>query len=408
MWSMKSKKQYFHWFNSSNKSIKIDRRARFQCLLHVHTRKVCLQAPAVPDTKLNGPTKNHCVSFLRTLVIFCGCRRNVLTRLTERNRDISPQLLPSHQSQVKMRVSLFYSLAFVTAVAAEQCGDTTLHCFGDSIPCMAGDADFAFHPKDPFGETFFFLKTTSQDGWYCDCPDNLTGLRCAREYEECRGTDHFCYHGGKCITDLNATVSDSELFCDCSEAMHNSMPYRGKFCEVELERCTHDSEVFCANNGQCKDDFANKLRPCECSSAFRGPHCEFDDGHVPNCNLVCENNGECARGIKTYSTALHNDFFARHDGEFQYCDCQDGFYGLKCEAAATDCGDAQCFHGGACVETENSKNETIFACDCSDAKSGGVSYAGQYCQSPSVKNCGDKGANGQLFCTNGGECKADA
>jgi hypothetical protein len=307
-----------------------------------------------------------------------------------------------------MKFSSFFSLVFLTAVAAQQCGNTTLHCDGDNIPCKEGDADYSFMPTDPFGEVFPFLLDTNRDGWYCVCPDNLTGIRCERAYEKCEGTDHFCYHGGTCIEGLNKNVSSSELFCDCTNAQHNAIPYRGKFCETELERCANDSEIFCANNGQCKDDFASKLRPCDCPGAFRGPHCEFDDGHVPACKLVCENDGVCSRGIKKYSTALYNDFFANHDGQFQFCSCEDGFYGLKCEAEAKTCGDAQCFHGGSCVQTENSKNQTIYACDCNNAKAGGISYAGQYCQSPATKNCGDNDANGQLFCTNDGECKDEA
>eukprot|EP00980_Cylindrotheca_fusiformis_P014368 scaffold3827_cov179-Cylindrotheca_fusiformis.AAC.32 len=300
-------------------------------------------------------------------------------------------------------------VASLAVVSGDTCGNSTLHCYGDGIPCLEGDADFSLHPRDPFNETFFFLKTTNMDGYYCDCPDNLTGLRCAREYEKCDGADHFCYHGGKCIKGLNDKVSENELFCDCSDAKHNGIPYKGKYCEVELEQCGGtDSEIYCANNGNCKDDFANKLRPCDCDPAHRGPHCEFDDGHVPECNLECDNGGECARGIKTYSTALHNDFFARHDGNFMYCDCPEGYYGLKCEARAEACGDAQCFHGGKCIQSKNSKNETIDACDCSEASHEGVPYIGQYCQSPVTKKCSEDGANGQFVCANEGECKDEA
>lgn len=102
---------------------------------------------------------------------------------------------------------------------------------------------------------------------------------------------------------------------------------------------------------------------------------------------------------------MFDEFWASHDGNFQYCACQKDFYGTRCEAKATDCGDGQCFHGGQCIQTLNGRNETIFACDCAEAKKDGVMYAGQFCQSPSTQDCqqGEDNGNGQLFCTNNGK-----
>ena len=114
--------------------------------------------------------------------------------------------------------------------------------------------------------------------------------------------------------------------------------------------------------------------------------------------------GVCARGVKSYENAMFDDFWAQHDGNFQYCACERGYYGTRCEAQATDCGDGQCFHGGQCIQTLNGRNKTIFACDCSEATKDGLKYAGQFCQSPSTQKCeqGEDNGNGQLFCTNNG------
>lgn len=314
------------------------------------------------------------------------------------------------QTDSIMKLNLLTSLllSLVTSIVAEKCGNTSLHCAKEEILCKTGKADFAFHPKDAFGNAFNFLKTKERAGYHCDCPEGLTGVRCARPYERCEGNGHFCYHGGKCIQGMNSTNA-SDLFCNCETAKHGGIPYAGKFCEVELQACGNDTEVFCANDGQCKDDFEDKLRPCICPQGKRGPHCEFDDGHVPNCKLDCENEGVCTRGIKSYTTALYDGFWAQHDGQFQYCKCQDNFYGLQCEAQAVKCGQAECFHGGTCVQTLNSKNETIYACDCNTAKTGGASYAGQYCQVKATSYCTkDIDQNGQLFCTHQGDCKIEA
>lgn len=189
-----------------------------------------------------------------------------------------------------MRVSSILStcvLLFSQAAVAEKCGD--LNCAHNDIPCVEGEADFSFFPTDINGLPFPFLRNTIESGSHCVCPEGTTGLRCARSYEMCEGTDHVCFHGGKCIPGLNSTVNDSLLFCDCSNAYHGGIPYRGKFCEVELMECAADSDVYCANNGQCKDNFEDKLRPCNCGYKMQGAHCEFDDGHVPECNLKCEN-----------------------------------------------------------------------------------------------------------------------
>jgi hypothetical protein len=114
-------------------------------------------------------------------------------------------------------------------------------------------------------------------------------------------------------------------------------------------------------------------------------------------------------GIKDYDTAIYADFWAQHDGNFQYCACAKGFFGLTCETAGEECGDDYCFNGAECMQTLNQKGETQFRCDCLDADTADASYAGQYCQSESTTFCEKQAdANGHLFCTNGGTCKEES
>lgn len=288
---------------------------------------------------------------------------------------------------------------------AEFCGGGSLECLHGS-QCQEGEADFSQFPTDYDGQPFQFLKKTKEGGYFCVCPEDRTGLRCGRKVEQCGDTGHYCFHGGKCIAGLEEEVESDELFCDCSDASYNGIPYVGKFCEVGLERCAPESDKFCANRGTCKDDFENKLRPCECETGKRGPHCEFDETRVPACNLECENGGECTRGVKSYAEAMFDGFWAQHDGKFQHCECPEGYYGLSCETKAVQCGPHMCFNGGKCIQNVNANGETMYGCDCTVAAENGLSHAGQFCQSKSTDFCQDeKDANGQLFCTNNGECK---
>ena len=205
--------------------------------------------------------------------------------------------------------------------------------------CKIGEHNFRFHPKEPNGATLTFLQTTNRDGWFCDCPMGFTGLRCTRPYEICplpvgveAGEEeiHFCYHGGKCIDGLGDTVDSSEHFCDCSSAQHNGVPYYGKYCEIEgAIRCSDDSQQYCTAQGTCKEDFDTKFYPCDCQVGHRGPHCEYLRGSVPECTLPCDGtiegnsfkggNGYCRLGIKDFDNARYKDFWAEHDGNYQYC-----------------------------------------------------------------------------------------
>ena len=166
--------------------------------------------------------------------------------------------------------------------AAAEC---PLKCNNNGV-CKQGNSDYNEHPKE-IGETpFTFLQTTNREGWYCDCPDGYTGLRCNRKYEKCpiiateTNSIHTCYHGGQCIDGLTDGSHDNididKRFCDCSSAQHNDVPYFGKYCEIEgAVRCDPTSQVFCTAQGTCKDGYEKKAHPCDCLEGHRGAHCEF-------------------------------------------------------------------------------------------------------------------------------------
>ena len=220
-----------------------------------------------------------------------------------------------------------------------------LQC-SNGAECKLGEHNFDFFPKEPNGSVFTFLQTTTRDGWYCDCPEGWTGLRCNRKYEICplstdmdSSTDaHYCFHGGSCLAGLtdgtHDTIDESQRFCDCKNAEHNGTPYFGKYCEIEgAIQCSADSDEYCTAQGECKEDFASKFTPCECRAGHRGPHCEFMRGSVPDCTLTCGATdekdkdaapkvggvGQCRLGIKDFENARYEDFWSGHDGNYQYC-----------------------------------------------------------------------------------------
>jgi len=344
------------------------------------------------------------------------------------------------------------------AITAAEC---PLMC-NNGGECKKGNSDFSNHPKETGKTPFTFQQTTNRQGWYCECPEGFTGLRCNRHYEICPKfvysgfvdnsssiasnivDSHYCYHGGKCIDGLtdgsHSDIDDTERFCDCSNAQHNGVLYFGKYCEIEgAVRCDPNSQIFCTAQGSCADDYENKVHPCDCKQGHRGPHCEFILGSVPECLLPCggatvsedggsvDNSliggiGECTLGIKDFETARYQDFWESHDGNFQYCKCPENWFGDNCDTPGVVCGNAHCFNGGSCLQTLNTNGETTSACDCRVAGHNGFSYAGQYCENVESDNCdaaataaadnnnskigsAKQHANGKMFCTNGGTCK---
>ena len=312
-----------------------------------------------------------------------------------------------------MKVSLlFLTFAWVAPLVTSQaatCEESGLKCHEGST-CALGEANFSNQTKDANGIPFDFHKVLSHDGWHCECPDGMTGLRCNRKYEKCGTTGHFCYHGGKCLEGLEDVVTDKDLlFCNCSAAEFDGAPMLGKFCEIQGTEQCGDSDIFCTNEGTCVEDFETKAHPCNCSSGHRGPHCEFDAGFVPECDLPCANAGKCTLGIKSYDDAMHSEFWALHDGAFQYCSCPDGWYGTFCNVEGAACGNTTCFNGANCLETAHSDGKVKFTCDCSAATNDEMSFSGEFCENNATTYCTNSAnQNGKLFCSNRGTCKENS
>ena len=164
-----------------------------------------------------------------------------------------------------------------------------------------------------------------------------------------------------------------------------------------------DEHPFCMNGGTCKQDFEQQRDfPCDCPAGLTGPHCEFEEGLEPECELTCYNGGYCQAGIK-----YPDETMFQSNKDLQYCVCPEGYYGQNCEVEGKRCGSSHCFNGGSCVQIEQQDGTVTDHCDCTDAGDDKVSYAGRFCQSPSTIFCSAfEDHNGKHFCVNGGQCRS--
>jgi hypothetical protein len=68
-------------------------------------------------------------------------------------------------------------------IASQTTGDCDLNCYFNTS-CVAGSADFGNHSasiSEIDGQPLdIHAETISPNGYHCDCPDGLTGLRCGR------------------------------------------------------------------------------------------------------------------------------------------------------------------------------------------------------------------------------------
>ncbi|CAB9507402.1 Notch ligand involved in the mediation of Notch signaling (By similarity) [Seminavis robusta] len=286
-----------------------------------------------------------------------------------------------------------------------------LNCQADGA-CARGNADFSEFMA--IANNVPFMRDRDSGGFYCQCPPGRTGLLCEREYQTCGDGAHFCFHGGKCLTGLKDAFGVDQHYCDCGDAEFEGKNYAGKYCEAEaVDVCGIQPEfgvVFCTNGGKCRENFMDYLdQPCICQNGFEGPHCEYEHGKVPGCDLMCENDGHCRIGSKDYPpNEAYREFWKTHDDN-RYCACKPGYFGLQCEIQGQRCGDEHCFNGATCVDQEMGDGTTRHFCDCTTANDRGSSFAGQRCESESTSFCTKlPDHNGHQFCVNGGQCRMDS
>lgn len=59
--------------------------------------------------------------------------------------------------------------------------------------CIVGEVDTAGLPFDPVTEEILLHPNLHEDGWKCDCPLGLAGLRCDRKFISCdKGSSQGC------------------------------------------------------------------------------------------------------------------------------------------------------------------------------------------------------------------------
>jgi hypothetical protein len=296
-----------------------------------------------------------------------------------------------------------------------------------NLPCQRG--------KCAFGELI-----AHPDGWdapsatmHCACEDGYGGPYCEYEAEECGG--HMCYNGATCVVDEATDL----LHCDCTTADRNDGVYfAGQFCQYGSDDyCAYHPQVghlFCVNHGTCNAN--DPFEGCDCPAGYEGFSCEFKSGSSDlingkaiygECDLQCQNGGECRKGGQYLSAVDPNDSVV----VASHCVCPAAFGGDLCElpaatAAQTLAGTSGNYGGIDCGidrhTCDNSAKCVAYGdellCDCG-AGTLATFYEGENCSHPTHDICtkgvaaSDQAAFHQVvpttqlsYCVNGGRCKS--
>lgn len=132
-----------------------------------------------------------------------------------------------------------------------------------------------------------------------------------------------------------------------------------------------------------------------------------------NCPLDCKANAPCVQGNSDNSEFQNTTnslpwLEGLHQTGF-HCQCPAGRTGILCERQYETCNDSaqhKCFHGGKCLQgMKDVYGNVQYYCDCSEAQHNGTRYAGKFCEAEAVVTCGASDDDGEVFCTNGGQCR---
>jgi hypothetical protein len=168
-----------------------------------------------------------------------------------------------------------------------------------------------------------------------------------------------------------------------------------------------DCDLECENNGECvvgftsyddaisaitgQNSVAKQDMRCTCPTGFTGEKCEVKEGL--SCNLECSNNGRCRTGIKDFGTAKGSnwglEFLNKTHINYEHCVCPDGYTGLQCEYEVETCanGEHNCLKGGTCVKVTDEGGKVKHACDCKSASNSTHKFAGLFCEHSSTSLC---------------------
>ena len=139
------------------------------------------------------------------------------------------------------------------------------------------------------------LAKKHENGMYCSCPENFTGVRCEVDVSHCHlddgskaGEADFCLNGVPCAPD-NPEMDgvDKKFTCQCDQGTDEiSQMLAGRFCEYAVtEYCSKDrarhSHSFCTNGGKCKkenDHDDSEHHGCCCPAGYEGEYCQLPQG----------------------------------------------------------------------------------------------------------------------------------
>lgn len=167
---------------------------------------------------------------------------------------------------------LLFSL-LVTSLHAESCGNVSNGC-GSHGTCQSNTQ-------------------------LCTCNSGYGGVDCTMRQELCLGDVgptgvNTCFHGGVCQqSNADASATEEQWICDCSNAKKGGKVYAGHQCEfpaqVSCEKGkTESTHAFCTNGGTCRSQVeAGQHHPmCLCPDGFEGRHCQYATGTAPDQEVV--------------------------------------------------------------------------------------------------------------------------
>ena len=145
----------------------------------------------------------------------------------------------------------FLPMATIMMTVGAQQQQCTLNCPVDA-PCTFGS-----NPTLNASTAAAWGETTTIQGMHCACPPGWTGVKCDHIFESCGGQGHVCYHGGECIPGLQDQYGNTQLFCDCSNAVSSDglTKYVGKYCETPSVDLCPDKINFCVHGGGCNPNY---------------------------------------------------------------------------------------------------------------------------------------------------------